>query len=637
MPVYPYGKLPVQRTLPIQRNVTHMAQTFLERIATGPILGDGAMGTQLYARGVDVRPLDRANLTHREVVRAIHLDYLHAGSEVIQTNTFGANSVRLAAEGAEHDFDAINRAGVALAKEARQLAGQPIWIAGAMGPLGPQANEGVPIGALDAAYAHNVFARQAAILADEGVDLFMIQTFTALDELRIAIDAIRSASSLPIIAEMTFTEEVLTPAGDTPEQIAQVLAEKDVIAFGGNCSVGPEVLAQVVERMAPFANTALVAEPNAGLPTYVDGKLTYVAGPRYFGETARDIVALGATFIGGCCGTTPEHIAHVRDAIKGVRPPQAHRTPITAAPVASPVVGKPTKQTETGLAAKMKAGEFIVTAELSPPRGFDITATLEKLRPIAGALTAVNVADSPRAQGRMSALATCSLIQSRLGLETIMHLAIRHRNLLALHSDLLGSHALGVRNVFTVMGDVPLTGDYPNATPVADVTASGLIKLIAGFNQGFDGGGRAIDEPTSFFIGAALNLAARDQNRELRVLERKVENGANFLLTQPVYDPQTVIDIADRLGGFPRPLIMAVLPLRSIRHARFLHNEVPGITIPDPIMERIERAGDNAAAEGIAISRELLQTVRPHIAGVYFIPPFGRFEIVTETLDGLTL
>jgi 5,10-methylenetetrahydrofolate reductase len=448
---------------------------------------------------------------------------------------------------------------------------------------------------------------------------------------------VRSVSSLPIIAEMTFTEEVLTPAGDTPEQIAQVLAEKDVIAFGGNCSVGPEVLAQVVERMAPFANTALVAEPNAGLPTYVDGKLTYVAGPRYFGETARDIVALGATFIGGCCGTTPEHIAHIRDAIKSVRPPQAYRTPITAAPVASPVVGKPTKQTETGLAAKMKAGEFIVTAELSPPRGFDITATLEKLRPIAGALTAVNVADSPRAQGRMSALATCSLIQSRLGLETIMHLAIRHRNLLALHSDLLGSHALGVRNVFTVMGDVPLTGDYPNATPVADVTASGLIKLIAGFNQGFDGGGRAIDEPTSFFIGAALNLAARDQNRELRVLERKVENGANFLLTQPVYDPQTVIDIADRLGGFPRPLIMAVLPLRSIRHARFLHNEVPGITIPDPIMERIERAGDNAAAEGIAISRELLQTVRPHIAGVYFIPPFGRFEIVTETLDGLTL
>jgi methionine synthase I (cobalamin-dependent)/5,10-methylenetetrahydrofolate reductase len=614
-----------------------MAQTFLERIATGPILGDGAMGTQLYARGVDVRPLDRANLTHSDVVRAIHLDYLHAGSEVIQTNTFGANSVRLAAEGAEQEFDAINRTGVALAKEARQLAGQPIWIAGAMGPLGPQANEGVPIGALDAAYAHNVFARQAAILAEEGVDLFMIQTFTALSELRIAIDAVRSVSTLPIIAEMTFTEEVLTPAGDTPEQIAQVLAEKDVIAFGGNCSVGPEVLAQVVERMAPFANAALVAEPNAGLPTYVDGKLTYVAGPAYFGETARDILALGATFIGGCCGTTPEHIANVRDSIKGVRPQHAHRTPITAAPVAPAPAEQPAPQTPTSLATKMAAGDFIVTAELSPPRGFDITATLEKLRPIAGVLTAVNVADSPRAQGRMSALATCSLIQSRLGLETIMHLAIRHRNLLALHSDLLGAHALGVRNVFTVMGDVPVNGDYPNATPVADVTASGLIKLIAGFNQGIDGGGRAIDQPTSFFIGGALNLASRDQDRELRVLERKVENGANFLLTQPVYDPQTVIGIAERLGGFPRPLIMAILPLRSIRHARFLHNEVPGITIPDAIMERIDCAGDNAAAEGIAISRELLQAVRPYIGGVYFIPPFGRFEIVTETLDGMTL
>ena len=614
-----------------------MVQSFLERIATGPVLGDGAMGTQLYARGVDARPLDRANLTDPDIVRAIHLDYLHAGSEVIQTNTFGANTVRLAAESAEQDFDAINRAGVTLAKEARQLAGQPIWIAGAIGPLGRLGNEGVPSGALDAAYAHNVFAQQAAVLAEEGVDLFAIQTFTALAELRIAIDAVRSVSALPIIAEMTFTEEVLTPAGDTPEQIAQALGDKDVVAFGGNCSVGPEVLAQVVERMASLTRRPLVAEPNAGLPTYVNGKLTYVAGPDYFGETARHIVASGAMFIGGCCGTTPEHIAHVRDSIKGVRPHQAQRGSVTVVPTTAPKQEQPAKQTETGLAAKLAAGEFIITAELSPPRGFDVTSTLEKLRPIAGALTAINVADSPRAQGRMSALAMCSLIQSRLGIETIMHLAIRHRNLLALHSDLLGAHALGVRNVFTVMGDVPLTGDYPNATPLADVTASGLIKLMAGFNEGVDGGGRAIDQPTSFCIGAALNLTSDNQDRELRVLDRKVENGAKFLLTQPVYDQETVISIAQRLGGFPRPLIMAVLPLRSVRHARFLHHEVPGIVIPDAIMDRMERAGDGAAAEGLAISRELLLAVRPHIGGVYFIPPFGRFEIVTETLAGLAL
>ena len=285
----------------------------------------------------------------------------------------------------------------------------------------------------------------------------------------------------------------------------------------------------------------------------------------------------------------------------------------------------------------MADGQFVVTAELSPPRGFDITATLEKLRPIAGLLTAVNVSDSPRAQGRMSALATCSLIQSRLGVETIMHLAIRHRNLLALHSDLLGAHALGVRNVFTVMGDVPQTGDYPNATAIADVTASGLIKLISSFNEGVDAGGRPIDEPTSFLVGAALNLTARDLDTELRVLERKVEAGARFLLTQPVYDPEIVERVASRIGGFPVPVLLGVLPLRSVRHARFLHNEVPGITVPDHVMQRMEDAGDAAAAEGIAISKELLTAVRRRIAGAYFMPPFERYQVVAETLADLDL
>jgi methionine synthase / methylenetetrahydrofolate reductase(NADPH) len=590
------------------------------------------MGTQLYARGVDVRPLDRANLTAPDVVKAIHLEYLQAGSEVIQSNTFGANSVRLAAEGAGADLDAVNRAGVRLAQEARELSGQPIWIAGAMGPLG---HEGAPIGALDAALAHNAFAQQAAILADAGVDLFTLQTFTALSELRIAIEAVRSVSPLPIIAEMTFTLEGVTPAGDTPEEIAHALAEKDVVAFGGNCSVGPEVLNQVVERMAAVVDMPLTAEPNAGLPEYVNGKLAYAAGPEYFSESARLIVRSGATMIGGCCGTTPEHIAHVRDALKGVTTGRvAHGSYAHATTPAAPVAPTP-KPVATGLASKLAAGEFVVTTELSPPRGFDITGTLEKLRPVLGHLTAVNVADSPRAQGRMSALATCSLIQSRLGIETIMHQAIRHRNLLALHSDLLGAHALGVRNVFTVMGDIPNSGDYPQATALADVTASGLIKLIAGFNEGVDGGGRPIEQPTSFLIGAAFNMTSSNIDRELRVLDRKVEAGADFLLTQPAYDPEAVERVAARLGGFPRPVILAVLPLRSIRHARFLHNEVPGITIPDAIMDRIERAGDGAAAEGIAISRELIAAVKHRIAGVYFMPPFERFEVITETLAGL--
>ena len=278
-----------------------------------------------------------------------------------------------------------------------------------------------------------------------------------------------------------------------------------------------------------------------------------------------------------------------------------------------------------------------MTAELSPPRGFDISATLDKLRGITGHIDAVNVADSPRAQGRMSALATGSLVQSRLGVEAIMHLAIRHRNLLALHSDLLGAHALGVRSVFTVMGDAPLTGDYPQATAVGDVTASGLIRLIAGFNRGVDANGRAIDEPTSFLIGAALNLNAPDLDRELRVLERKVAAGAHFLLTQPVYAAEDVERAWSLLGGFPLPVVMGVLPLRSARHARFLHNEVPGIVVPDAVTARVERAGDGAGAEGIAISRELLTAVAGRIAGVYFVPPFERFGVVSETLDGLSL
>jgi homocysteine S-methyltransferase len=612
-----------------------MALSFVERLSHGPLLGDGAMGTQLYARGVDVKPLDRANLTHPEVVRAIHLDYMRAGSELIQTNTFGANRVRLAADGAGDEVDEINRAGVALAQEARRLNGQPIWIAGAMGPLG---RDGSPIGALDSAAGHHAFAHQASVLADAGVDLFILETFTTLGELRTALEAVRSVSNLPIVAEMTFTEEGLTPAGDTPEEVAQVLADAEVAAIGGNCSVGPDLLGQVVERMAAVSGIPLAAQPNAGLPAYVNGKLKYAAGPEYFAECARHAAESGAAIIGGCCGTTPEHIAQVRDALSGVTPEPRTPRPEARAAAPEPAPSAPSQRPDsTSLADSFARGRFAVTAELSPPRGFDITDTIEKLRAIAGTVTAINVADSPRAQGRMSALATCSLVQSRLGVETVMHMAIRHRNLLALHSDLLGAHALGVRNVFTVMGDAPLTGDYPDATPIADITASGLIKLMSGFNQGVDAGGRAIDAPTSFFVGAALNLAAPDMDRELRVLDRKVEAGADFLMTQPVYDPETVERIAARLGGFPRPVLLAVLPLRSLRHARFLHNEVPGISIPDEVFDRLERAGDAAAAEGIAMSRELLQAMAGRVAGVYFIPPFGRYDVVAETLEGLEL
>ena len=604
--------------------------SFLERLARGTLLADGAMGTQLYAHGVAAPPLELANVERPDAVRAVHLSYLSAGAELLETNTFGANASMLASHGMQGRVAELNRAGVAAARDAARLHGQQVWVAGAMGPLAP-----IVIGrdapGPDAAF--QVFAEQAEALADAGADLFLLETFGSLAQLRIAVAAARSvAPGLPVVAQLTVNDDHLTPDGDTPEDAAAALAEDGADAVGLNCSVGPFAARRALERMAPAADLPLAWMPNAGLPAYEAGRLRYMASPAYFADVAREAVETGAVIIGGCCGTTPEHVAAARDAVRGVAPSRR-----TTAPRATPSAPEGRRQAEplppTKLASRLASGEFVVTVELKPPRGFDVGPTLDKLRASAGLVDAVNVADNPLAQGRMSALATSSLVQARLGVETVMHLAVRHRNLLALHSDLLGAHALGVRNVFAVMGDAPRTGDYPSATAVSDITASGLIRLIAGFNEGVDANGRELDTPTSFFIGAALNLNAEDVDAELRVLERKVAAGAHFLLSQPVYEPEA-LDRWERAlgGGFPLPLVMGVLPLRSAAHARFLHNEAPGIVIPEEAMRRIEASGEGAAAEGVAIARELLGAAQGRVAGAYFMPPFERYSIVAETL-----
>ena len=606
-----------------------------ERLSRGLLLCDGATGTQLYAHGLTSALLEPANVAQPDVVKGVHLSYLRAGAELIETNTFGANAARLGMHGMASRVEELNHVGVALAKEAARLHGQNIWVAGSMGPLPPDTTGA---GLFSPASAWNVFAEQAAALSDAGADLILLETFTSLAQLKQAVEAVQSVSDLPVIAQMTFTGDGLTPGGDSPEDVVAGLNDAGLLALGANCSVGPDLLLSVVERMAGSAGMPLIVQPNAGLPAYVNGRLEYAAPPGYFAETAREIASAGAAAIGGCCGTTPAHIAAVRDAVRGVLQPPTRRAPAPAAARAQRV--EATAAPPTGLAERIARGEFVVTVELSPPRGFDISGTLDKLRGIAGSVNAVNVADSPRAQGRMSALATGSFVQSRLGVEAVMHMAIRHRNLLALHSDLLGAHALGLRNVFTVMGDVPLTGDYPYATAVSDVTASGLIRLMAGFNEGVGANGREIGQPTSFFIGAALNFNAPDLDRELRVLERKVKAGAHFLLTQPVYAAEHVERVWSLLGGFPLPVIMGVLPLRNARHARFLHNEVPGIVVPEDVMQRIDLAeyrGDAGGKEGIALSRELLTALSGRIAGAYFMPPFERFGVVPETMEGLSL
>lgn len=606
-----------------------------ERLSRGLLLCDGATGTQLYAHGLTAALLEPANVDQPDIVKGVHLSYLRAGAELIETNTFGANAAKLGMHGMASRVEELNRAGVALAKEAAQLHGQNVWVAGSMGPLPP---DSTGAGLFSPASARNVFAEQASALSDAGADLILLETFTSLAQLRLAIDAVRSVSELPVMAQMTFTGDGLTSSGDAPEDVVAALNEAELVAFGANCSIGPDLLLSVVERMAGSASVPLIVQPNAGLPAYVGGRLEYTAPPEYFAETAREIVRAGASAVGGCCGTTPEHIAAVRDAVRGVLQSSARRVLAPAAVRPQRVEAPATRP--TGLAERIERGDFVVTVELSPPRGFDVSGTLDKLRGVVGSVSAVNVADSPRAQGRMSALATGSLVQSRLGVEAVMHMAIRHRNLLALHSDLLGAHALGLRNVFTVMGDVPLTGDYPYATAVSDVTASGLIRLMAGFNEGVDANGREIGQPTSFFIGAALNFNAPDLDSELRVLERKVKAGAHFLLTQPVYAAEHVERVWSLLGGFPLPVIMGVLPLRNARHARFLQNEVPGIVVPGDVMQRIDLAeyrGDAGGKEGIALSRELLTALSGRIAGAYFMPPFERFGVVQETMEGLSM
>ncbi len=590
------------------------------------------MGTQLYVRGITAGPLELANVERPDAVRSVHLGYLGAGSELIETNTFGANASRLAAYGMAHRVGELNYAGAALAREAARRHGGEAWVAGAMGPL---AAETIGLEALGSG-AHDIFAEQASALAEAGVDLLVLETFGSLAQLRLAVSAARSAGGLPVIAQLTFNDDGLTRDGDSPEDAARALSVEGVVAIGANCSVGPYEVRMVVEQMASASDLLLSWQPNAGLPSYQAGRLRYTAPPGYFAEVGREAAGSGAVVLGGCCGTTEEHIAALRDALRGVRP---LRTLGGGTARGGAVVPAARAEAEplppTNLAERLGKGEFVVAVELSPPRGFDIGPALDRLRGSAGYIDVVNVADNPLAQGRMSALATSSLVQSRLGVEAVMHMAIRHRNLLALHSDLLGAHALGVRNVFAVMGDAPLTGDYPRATVVSDVTASGLIRLIAGFNRGVDANGRELDSPTSFFIGAALNMSAPDLDRELRMLERKVAAGADFLLTQPVYAAEDVERAASLLGGFPLPVILGALPLRSVGHARFLHNEAPGIEIPGGVMERMRRAGDGAAAEGVAIARELLVEVSGRVSGVYFMPPFGRYGVVAETLEGL--
>jgi methionine synthase / methylenetetrahydrofolate reductase(NADPH) len=615
-------------------------RSFRKRLEQGVILGDGAMGTMLHAR--QNLPLDTCwdllNLTEPAVVADIHREYIEAGAEIIETNTFSANTYKLAECDMQDRCAAINRKGVELARRVVDgMFRDNVYIAGSVGPLGVRL---APFGRVTPEEAFEAFKVQTGTLIEAGVDLLIFETFTDLYEIKAAVRAARSVSDdIPIIAQMTFTRDNRTPLGDTPAQVAHALHGTGADVLGVNCSGGPAQLLRILQLMhRAVPDDCLSIMPNAGWPEMIGGRVMYAATPDYFGEYALAFQDVGACVIGGCCGTTPGHIQAMREALDD--PDRSHPALIAIKDQTEDVISDvPEEQTE--LAQKLDAGQFVVTVEMPPPRSFTaqkVIASVELLRE--SGVDFINVSDSPMARMRMSPWAVCHLIQDNVGVETVLHFPTRGRNILRVQGDLLAAHALKVRNIFVVMGDPTRIGDYPDSFDTHDIVPSSLIKLIKqNLNAGIDQAGNSIGQPTSFFVGCALNLNTHDLDREVRLLHKKINAGADFALTQPVYDVAVLERFLDAYaaehGALELPVLVGLLPLYGTRHARFLHNEVPGIDIPERTRQRIEDAGDDAAQEGVRIAQELLLGIKEQAQGTYIMPAFGRYDLAASVVDVL--
>lgn len=612
---------------------------FLDWLASGePILADGALGTQLHARGIPFDScFDELNLSRPDLVLDIHREYLQAGARIIETNTFGANPHKLSSHGLEHQVADINAAGVALAKQAIENTGADALVAGSVGPLGVRM---APFGRVRPEEAFEAFREQITALRQAGADLISLETQTDLYELREAIQAAKVAGDLPVIASVTFTRDDRTLLGDTPAQAARLLREAGADVIGANCSGGPAQLLRVLQAMrSAEPEVKFSVMPNAGWPEQVGGRIMYPATADYFAEYARAYAQAGACIIGGCCGTTAEHIAHMRSALEG-----AQFSPVSVISVETDKDLEVLSTSQAGptyLSSRLASGEFVLSVEIDPPRGLSVEKLLAGARLLAEAgADVINVADSPMARMRMSPWAVCHLIQNEVGLETVLHFPTRGRNLLRVQGDLLAAHATGVRNIFVVMGDPTSIGDYPEATDNYDLVPSGLIKLVKhGFNAGLDHHGYEIGEATSFYVGCALNLEAANVEREIRVLRRKIEAGADFILTQPVFESERVEQMIsafeERYGPLDIPLLVGILPLYGIKHARFLHNEVPGISIPEAIQKRVSAAGNRAPQAGVSIAVEILNRLKGRVTGAYLMPPFNRYDMAAEIIESV--
>jgi len=603
---------------------TQTHNRFLERLERGPaIVGDGGMGALLSSAVPRLRCPEEANLRAPEAVVSLHVSFINAGAELIETNTFGANRRKLAHHFLEDDLERINSTGVKLARDAREVTGRDVFIAGAIGPLGETVTSRL---------RREIFAEQAAVLEGRGADLFMVETFYDLDEAVDAVEAVRSVSSLPIVALLTFDEGAETIAGITADEAAARLSELDVAAIGANHGAGLLAALAALDRMGSNGKP-LAALPNVGLASLAGGRVIYPhATPEYFAEFAAHARDLGARLIGGCCGTTPAEIAAIRSAVEEER--QA-RAPLQF-DERELVVALGEEQRETGLARALREGEWVVTVQLDPPLGGNSSGLLDVARALheSGQVGWVDINDNATARAGMSSLIVSARIEREAGIETIPHLTTRDWSVMGLESMLLGSHAEGVRNILAITGDPPEVGDYPGSRGVYEIDAIGLTRLITNLNRGEDFNGRPIDAPTSFFHGVAVNPTPDDMGLELERFQQKVEAGAKFAITQVLFDLDFFDRFTDRLGGsWPIPVLVEIFPLTSYRLALRLHNEVPGIVVPDAFQEQLQDAGADAAALGFARARELIAGSRERAAGVCVIAPFRRPIRVLELLE----
>jgi homocysteine S-methyltransferase len=601
-----------------------------------PILGDGAMGTMLNARGVGFdQCFDALNLENPSLVAQVHREYIEAGAQIIQTNTFGANRYKLTEHNLGDKVEQINQAGVELAMEAVRESKKDILVAGDVGPLGVRL---APFGRVQAEDARQVFAEQIKGLCQAGADLLIFETMTDVREMQEAIKAARQVCDLPVIASMTFTRDDRTVLGDSPVGVAETLHQAGADVIGVNCSGGPAQIWRILRQMREAVPDArLSAMPNAGWPERVGGRIMYPAGPDYFNDYTVALREIGVCLIGGCCGTTPEHISSMRAALSD---PDIEFVSNGMSLAREEIESQLTMEgVPSNLSQKLSSGEFVFSVEMDPPRGLSTHKLLAGASLLADAgADVINIADSPMARMRMSPWAVCSLIQREFGIETVLHFPTRGRNLLRVQGDLLAAHAMDIRNVFVVMGDPTEIGDYPEAMDDFDLVPSGLIHLIkCGFNVGIDHAGVEIGQPTSFFVGCALDLIPQDIKREVRNLHRKIKSGADFILTQPIYQPEMaerlIIEYENSHGKLMTPILGGVLPLFGHRHASFLHNEVPGIIIPDEIQRRIKDAGENAPQEGVRIASELIEQMRAWAQGIYLMPAFNRYDLAGDIVE----